>query len=164
MSTAAAPHPGRPAPAGAHPGKPAPGAARFGHGLVVGAFYPPHAGHHLLVETAAARCRRVTVVVAAATTETVPLDLRVAWLRETHAGSPHVHVVGVVDDLPTDYGSETLWAAHCAVFAAAAGTSVVDAVFSSEEYGPELARRFGARHVAVDPGRVRAPVSGTAVR
>jgi HTH-type transcriptional regulator, transcriptional repressor of NAD biosynthesis genes len=40
----------------------------------------------------------------------------------------------------------------------------VDAVFSSERYGEELARRLGARHVEVDLARTAHPVSGTAVR
>jgi HTH-type transcriptional repressor of NAD biosynthesis genes len=37
-------------------------------------------------------------------------------------------------------------------------------VFTSEAYGDELARRLGARHVAMDPPRAAHPVSGTAVR
>jgi NadR type nicotinamide-nucleotide adenylyltransferase len=37
-------------------------------------------------------------------------------------------------------------------------------VFTSEDYGDELARRFAARHVCVDAARELAPVSGTAVR
>jgi len=40
----------------------------------------------------------------------------------------------------------------------------VDAVVSSEPYGEELARRFGAVHVCVDLDRSAVPVSGTAVR
>ena len=39
-----------------------------------------------------------------------------------------------------------------------------DVAFTSEEYGPRYARFLGARHVSVDPGRVRVPISGTAVR
>ncbi|MGK5555473.1 AAA family ATPase [Actinomadura kijaniata] len=137
-----------------------------GHGLVVGKFYPPHAGHHHLIDTAAAACRRVTVVVAASTVESVPLALRVAWLREAHP-QPHVEVVPVVDDVEVDYGSDEVWNAHVAAFRqglALAEGPPVDAVFSSEAYGPELARRFGAAHVPVDPPRGRFPVSGTAVR
>ena len=34
-----------------------------GHALIIGKFYPPHAGHHLLVQSAAATCERVSVVV-----------------------------------------------------------------------------------------------------
>jgi NadR type nicotinamide-nucleotide adenylyltransferase len=37
-------------------------------------------------------------------------------------------------------------------------------VFTSEAYGDELARRFEAVHVCVDPERGAVPVSGTAVR
>jgi NadR type nicotinamide-nucleotide adenylyltransferase len=133
----------------------------IGHGLVVGKFYPPHAGHHLLIDEAAAACARLSVVVAPSSAESLPLDLRVAWLREAHPG---VEVVGVLDDVPVDYDDPDVWAAHCAIFAAAIGTGTVDAVFSSEPYGPELARRFGAAHVAVDLPRARRPVSGTAVR
>ncbi|KAB2371016.1 AAA family ATPase [Actinomadura montaniterrae] len=141
------------------------------HGLVIGKFYPPHAGHHHLIDTAAAACARVTVVVAASTVESVPLALRTAWLREAHP-QPHVEIVPVVDDAEIDYGSDEIWSAHVAAFRAGLalrsglGVAVppVDAVFSSEPYGAELAARFSAVHVPVDPPRERFPVSGTAVR
>jgi NadR type nicotinamide-nucleotide adenylyltransferase len=137
------------------------------HGLVIGKFYPPHAGHHLLIRTAAATCDRVTVVVMASSVESLPLASRVAWLREVHAGEPTVSVVGVVDDHPVDYGSDAAWRAHVALMvegAKRASAVPVDAVFTSEGYGEELARRLGARHVSVDPGRQLAPVSGTLIR
>lgn len=134
----------------------------YEHGLIVGKFYPPHAGHHALIEAAAARCARLTVVVAPSSRETVPLDLRLAWLREAHG--PTVRFVGVHDDHPVDYADPAVWDLHMAVFRAAAGTDRVDAVFSSEAYGIELAARFGAEPVIVDLDRLRNPVSGTAVR
>ncbi|MCF2530939.1 AAA family ATPase [Yinghuangia soli] len=133
---------------------------RFGHGLVLGKFYPPHAGHHHLVRTAQARCERLTVLVCAASVESVPLADRVAWMRDEH---PDVHVVGAMDDHPVDLHDAAIWDAHMAVFQAAVPDRV-DAVFSSEEYGAELARRFGAAEVCVDLDRTRYPVSGTAVR
>jgi hypothetical protein len=40
----------------------------------------------------------------------------------------------------------------------------IDAVFTSEYYGPELARRLDAVHMIADRGRDGVPVSGTAVR
>lgn len=151
------------------------GGPTFGHGLVIGKFYPPHAGHHLLVRQAAARCRRVTVVVLASAVESIPLADRVAWLRAEHANDGDVTVVGDLDDHPIDYDDPVAWDAHVAIMAAAVVRGVlerglpeaaarVDAVFTSEPYGDELARRFGAVSVPVDPGRRRAPVSGTAVR
>jgi HTH-type transcriptional regulator, transcriptional repressor of NAD biosynthesis genes len=135
----------------------------YRHGLVVGKFYPPHAGHHHLINVAAAGCTRVTVVVAPSRRESIPLDARLSWLREIHADSTHVRFVGVYDDHPIDYASPGLWDAHCTVFRSVAA-GPVDAVFSSEAYGDELARRFEAVHVPVDPGRATVPVSGTAIR
>jgi NadR type nicotinamide-nucleotide adenylyltransferase len=143
----------------------------YRHGLVVGKFYPPHAGHHHLIDTAAARCERLTVLVAASIAESIPVALRAAWLREMHT-QPHVEIVPVVDDIEIDYDSEEIWSAHVEIFwdglRQAEGLDArrhpVDAVFSSEDYGAELARRMSAEHAPVDPAREHFPVSGTAVR
>ena len=115
------------------------------------------------------------MVVAGSSVESISVADRVAWLAATHAGEPHVRVVGDLDDAPVDYDDDAAWVAHTAFFAAAAARStleqgldpagaVVDAVFSSEPYGAELARRLGAVHVVVDHARLTHPVSGTAVR
>ncbi|OEJ27587.1 transcriptional regulator [Streptomyces agglomeratus] len=132
----------------------------YKHGLVLGKFYPPHAGHHHLVRTARERCERLTVLVCASSVESVPLDERVAWMRAAH---PDADVVGAVDDIPVDITDPAVWDAHMAVFLAAV-PGAVDAVFTSEAYGEELGRRFGADAVCVDPDRTAFPVSGTAVR
>ncbi|MFJ3640582.1 AAA family ATPase [Streptomyces sp. NPDC090108] len=140
----------------------------FAHGLVIGKFYPPHSGHHFLIRSAADACARVTVVVMASRKESIPLAERVAWIGEHWADEPHVAVVGIVDDLPVDYGSETAWEGHVALMrealAAAPPAPGVDAVFSSEPYGTELARRFDAAPVLLDLGRTTFAVSGTEVR
>ncbi|MGW7056522.1 AAA family ATPase [Streptomyces sp. NPDC054887] len=132
----------------------------YKHGLVLGKFYPPHAGHHHLVRTARERCERLTVLVCASSVESVALADRVAWMRAAH---PDADVVGAVDDIPVDLTDPAVWDAHMAVFLAAV-PEAVDAVFTSEAYGEELGRRFGAEAVCVDPGRTAFPVSGTAVR
>ncbi|GAA2619176.1 AAA family ATPase [Paractinoplanes durhamensis] len=134
----------------------------YRHGLIVGKFYPPHAGHHALIAAAEAACERVTVVVAPSTRESVPLEARLTWLREAHG--PRVNFVGVHDDHPVDYDDPDVWELHMAVFRAAVGGERVDAVFSSEAYGTELAERFDAAAVIVDLDRARVPISGTAVR
>ncbi|MFG3236760.1 AAA family ATPase [Streptomyces antibioticus] len=140
---------------------PVPAVARpYRHGLVLGKFYPPHAGHHHLVRTALAQCDRLTVLVCAASVESVPLADRVAWMREAH---PEAEVVGAVDDHPVDLHDAAVWEAHMEVFRTAV-PEPVDAVFTSESYGTELARRFGAAEVSVDPDRTTYPVSATAVR
>jgi len=147
----------------------------FGHGLVLGKFYPPHAGHHFIVRQAASRCDRLTVVVLASDVESIPLADRVAWLRAEHADDQTIHVVGDVDNHPIDFDDPAIWDAHVAVTAAAAvrgcieagldpDEARVDAVFTSEAYGDELARRFGATAVAIDIARANNPISGTTVR
>ncbi|QKT05888.1 AAA family ATPase [Gordonia sp. X0973] len=140
--------------------------ARFGHGLIIGKFYPPHCGHDHLIRTAVRDCRRVTVEVIASSVETIPVEERAAWLRQTH---PTVDVIATVDDTPVDYGSTAAWDAHTAIITGLLrdfGTcrDDVDAVFTSDDYGAELARRLDATWVQVDPGRIDNPVSGTQVR
>lgn len=146
----------------------------FDHALVLGKFYPPHRGHHHLIRSAAARSERVTVAVLASSVESIPLESRVAWLRAEHADEPGVVVLGDLDDHPMDFHSDTVWELHMGVARAvlarraildgSPASAAVDAVFSSEAYGDEMAKRLGARHVPVDPDRVAFPVSGTAVR
>ena len=73
----------------------------------------------------------------------------------------------MIDDHPVDFTDAAIWDLHEAVFRAglaAVTDEPVTAVFSSEDYGDELARRLGAVAVPVDAGRGMAPVSGTAVR
>ncbi|USQ79201.1 AAA family ATPase [Ornithinimicrobium faecis] len=132
----------------------------FGHGLVLGKFYPFHAGHQLLIRTASAQCERLTVQVLASSAETIPLDVRVSWIREEH---PEVNVVGGMDEAEVDFDSPAAWDAHLALIEALLDAPV-DAAFTSDAYGAELARRLDAEWVQVNPGRVALPVSGTAVR
>ncbi len=143
-----------------------PTVASHRHGVVVGKFYPPHLGHADLIERAAAVCDRVTVVVAASAVETIPLGDRVRWLAWHHAVTPHVTVVGAVDDHPVDYDDPAIWDLHMDVFISAIAEVApgvpVDAVITGEDYGDELARRLQAESIRVD--RSVTGHSGTAAR
>lgn len=134
--------------------------ARHAQGLVLGKFYPLHAGHAHLIRTAQQRCSTVTVMLLASRVESIPLAERAAWIAEDHPG---VRLVAATDDTPVDFGSVAAWDAHTRVITALL-PEPVDAVFTSDAYGAELARRLGARWEQVDPGRVLTPVSGRAVR
>lgn len=141
--------------------------ATFPHGLIVGKFYPPHRGHQYLIGRAAALFARVTVLVMAAGSETLPPGDRVAWLQASCADLPSVTVAGVRCDVPVDFSDDVIWAAQVAVMRAAleeSGRPPVDAIVSSEPYGDELAARFGAKHVYIDPGRTTVPVSASQIR
>jgi HTH-type transcriptional regulator, transcriptional repressor of NAD biosynthesis genes len=130
----------------------------FRHGLVLGKFYPLHAGHSHLIRTALSRCAEVTVELLGASAESISLSTREEWLREEH---PTARVVAAVDDAPVDFGSPAAWDEHMVVIESLL-PSTVDAVFAGDPYGAELARRLGARFVPVD--RAGLAVSGTAVR
>ena len=133
---------------------------RFRHGLVLGKFYPLHAGHSHLIRTALSQCETVTVELLGASVESIPLEVRAQWLRDEH---PTARVRSAIDDLEIDFHSEEVWNAHMRLIESLLDEPV-DAVFTSDDYGHELASRLGATWVQVDPGRVVTPVSGTAVR
>ena len=99
--------------------------------------------------------------------ETIPLADRVTWLREAHADNPRLTVIGMPCDAPVDVHSAPVWAAQETAIRVALrnfSTLPVDAVFSNETYGDELAARFAARHVQFDPDRTAVPISATRIR
>lgn len=146
--------------AGGQPGGAPEQHAQFRHALVLGKFYPLHAGHTNLIRNALARCDRVTVQLLGASQESIPLAVREDWLREEH---PTARIVSAIDDAPVDFDSADAWDEHMLLIRSLLD-SPVDAVFSSDAYGAELAARLAAQWVQVDPGRRHTPVSGTAIR
>ncbi len=147
----------------------------FRHGLVIGKFYPPQAGHHHLIRAAARASNFVTVVAMPSSQESIPLQVRLDWLRHAFREFPHVRVTGIVDDVPVDYADPGIWDLHVELMSqavdslessvpAACRAGRIDAVFTSEHYGDELARRFDATSVLIDIPRHLYPVSGTSVR
>jgi len=134
--------------------------AAFRHGLVLGKFYPLHAGHSALIRRATADCERVTVQVLGSLVESIPLAVRAAWVREEH---PEVEVVASYDEHPVDFDDPMVWDLQMELITSLLDRPV-DVVFTSDEHGQELARRLGAAWVQVDSGRLAVPVSGRAVR
>jgi HTH-type transcriptional regulator, transcriptional repressor of NAD biosynthesis genes len=133
---------------------------KYVHGLVLGKFWPLHAGHSHLINTALAQCDRVTVQLLVHPDEDIPLETRASWIREAH---PRAHLVCGYDDAPVDFDDPEIWDRHMLVITALLDQPV-DAVFTSDPYGAELARRLSAEWVQVDPGRRENAISGTAVR
>jgi HTH-type transcriptional repressor of NAD biosynthesis genes len=139
----------------------------YKNAMVIGKFYPPHAGHAHLIATAAAQAERVSVLVLGSRFESVDVAERAQWLGEEFSGHAGVQVIGMRNDCPEDYGSDEIWTAQSELMRLALkthGVAAIDAVFSSEDYGPRLAAAFDADHVLVDPARNAYPVSGTLCR
>ncbi|MBH8556884.1 AAA family ATPase [Hymenobacter negativus] len=151
-------------------------------GLVVGKFWPPHRGHQLLLETAAAQVAELLVLVYANPTghgpdsETMPAPVRAQWLRELyrgdnltdglHIGSTPLRIFALTaeaDGVPLDTADDYTHREFVRQWLAGQGLAV-DAVFTSEDYGPGFAEHLGVAHVSVDAARAQVPVSGTLVR
>ena len=124
-------------------------------GLLVGKFYPPHRGHHFLINTARAQVDELHVIVCGKPEQRPSGELRAAWLQEIH---PDVRVMLIDDTLDPD--DSQLWAEHSIRWLGFAP----DLVFSSEDYGDRFAHYLGCRHLQVDKARQAMPISGTQVR
>lgn len=129
--------------------------ARFGLGVVIGKFLPPHRGHRFLIETALSRCDRAVVIICGKPTDPIPPESRHAWLVEL---IPAAEIM-LIDDR-YDENDSRIWAENTIGWL---GRSP-DAVFTSEDYGDRYAALMGSHHVMVDRARIRIPCSGTAVR
>lgn len=130
-------------------------------GLILGKFLPPHAGHLHLIETARGMVDELTVLVCTLERELIPGVRRVAWLREL---VPDARIVLLAEELPSEPEDDPrFWELWMDAIARSIGFTP-DLVFTSEDYGDELARRLGARHVLVDRERAAVPVSGSAIR
>lgn len=132
-------------------------------GLIVGRFDPPHLGHSHLIDRAQERCRRLVVYVnSSPARDAVPGGRRAGWLAELH---PAATVIEVAHRLRTDFDDEALWERWIALFRAHwPHPDGPHAVFSSDGYVGELARRLDAAAVVVDAERVNVPISATEIR
>ena len=129
-------------------------------GLVLGKFLPYHAGHAHLINTARAQVDDLTVLVCSTAREPIPGPTRFRWVAESHSDCRVVHVAEEVPQAPGEHPD--FWPIWTDLVRRHAGD--IDVVFTSEDYGDELARRLGARHVCVDRGRSAYPISGSAIR
>ncbi|MVN75560.1 AAA family ATPase [Hymenobacter sp. HMF4947] len=145
-------------------------------GLVVGKFWPPHRGHQLLLETAAAQVAELLVLVYAQPDDPAhPAPERAAWLRELYrgddfaqgprSGATPLRIVALTaaDGIPPDAAADEVHREFVHQWLARHGYQP-QVVFSSEAYGPGFAQHLGAAHVLVDAARQQVPTSGTELR
>ena len=123
--------------------------------IVIGKFYPPHKGHHYLINYALKHADAVTVLVCDSPAYGIPAETRRRWLQTIH---PTANVL-IIPDLDDDDNSEA-WAQHTIQFLGYAP----DTVFSSEKYGITYAKYMHTKHVMVDHKRSHVPISATRIR
>jgi NadR type nicotinamide-nucleotide adenylyltransferase len=130
-------------------------------GLVLETFLPPHRGHQLLLDFAAAYVDSLQVVVATSPGDPIPAAQRVAWLREL---APGAVVLPMAVDAPCPpTASPSDWSSLVAGLRRILPRRP-DVVLSSGQDGVELAARLGARHAPFDAPRATAPISEASLR
>lgn len=125
------------------------------NGLVVGKFYPPHNGHHYLIDYALEHADKVVILVVDNPDYHIPASLRQSWLQQRHPKAD----VRIIKDFGKDDDS-LAWAQHTVKYLGYAP----DAVFSSEDYGDAYAKFMGAKHYKVDRQRLNVPIAATKIR
>jgi len=129
-------------------------------GVIVGKFYPPHKGHHYLINTGIKNCDELTVIVCAKKEQSMPGELRADWIREIH---PKAKVILADDNIPEDQDKETYSKAWADYTIELLGF-VPDIAFTSEGYGERWTKYMGCKHFLVDIKRETIPCSGTMIR
>jgi NadR type nicotinamide-nucleotide adenylyltransferase len=129
--------------------------------MILGKFMPPHRGHQHLIDFACQRVDELTILVCSLEREPIPGRLRYEWMKEMY---PDARVIHVTDENPQEpHEHPHFWDIWTETVRRRLPEGP-DVVFTSEAYGDELARRLGARHIAVDTARQHVPVSATAIR
>lgn len=86
---------------------------RYGNGVVVGKFYPPHLGHKGLIDYASAKCDHVTVIIVdrerPGDYTGIPAWLRQQWMYKIH---PQRNIIIQIARPPIWFPDidDTLWA------------------------------------------------------
>lgn len=137
--------------------------------LVIGKFYPPHAGHVHLVRQALELRDRAVVLSLGSRGDTYSPERRRQALREDVEAAgidlSRLQICAGWDETPYDLASETVWESHVRIFRAHLQSAWdVDLLVTSEGYGDELGQRLGLAHASVDPLRTTVPISASAVR
>lgn len=139
----------------------------FHNGLVVGKFCPLHRGHEHVINTALSMCHNVMII--SYTSQDLGFDhvMRERWLTSRF---PTAAVILIPPELaPMDEADDSVHRSFCGGVCAREGF-LVDAVFTSESYGPGFAESLSKQlnrhvtHVSVDPLREKFPISGTVLR
>ena len=144
---------------------------RFRTGLVVGKFAPLHLGHEHVIRAALAVCDYV-VLLSYSHPEFPGCEpaRRGTWLAARFPLTTRIVLDPATEPLPDNGDSDDTHRAFCAAILRRHLDRPIDAVFTSESYGPgfaaDLARRQGSpvAHITIDPARAAIPVSGTALR
>jgi len=135
-------------------------------GLVLGRFEPLHRGHIFLITTAAKGCENLTVLACSLErVDIIPGHLRYGWVKSfcDSYNDKNIIVTHITEELP-QYPEEhpQFWDIWCDLIKE--NCPDIEVIYSSEDYGFELAKRLNIQHELVDKEREKHPISGTKIR
>jgi HTH-type transcriptional regulator, transcriptional repressor of NAD biosynthesis genes len=132
-------------------------------GLVIGKFMPIHAGHIALINFARQKCDELIVSMSYTPTDAIPHEERFQWIVKIFEHDPKI----IPRLIPDNFDQPELPLPERTLIWADVLTEVypkIDVVFSSEEYGAQLAKHFGAVNVIFDIDRKFLPISASMIR
>lgn len=137
--------------------------------LVLGKFYPPHKGHHYLIQQALQHSEHVIILCLGSIKDTYTPQQRITALKEDlsalNVDNNRITFVHGYDETPHDENNNEIWNSHIEIFKTyLRQLPPIDTVATSEDYGIELAKRLGVSHYEVDKKRNNIPMSSTAFR
>jgi HTH-type transcriptional regulator, transcriptional repressor of NAD biosynthesis genes len=134
---------------------------KFATGMILGKFMPVHKGHQFLIDFALQQVEQLTIIVGTLAEEPIPGQLRYEWVKELYPTANVQHCTDENPQYPHEHADFwNIWVASIRKLM----PHGPDVVFTSEEYGDELASRLGARHILCDLSRSNVPVSATRIR
>jgi HTH-type transcriptional regulator, transcriptional repressor of NAD biosynthesis genes len=134
---------------------------KYKHGFVFGKFMPVHKGHLHMIHTAEANCEELTILVCSLKSEPISGIARFMWMRELMPNAIVKHITDEVPQYPHEHPD--FWQIWTKLLKDNIDPET-DVVFTSENYGFEVAERLDIKHELVDIDRKIVPVSGTAIR
>lgn len=153
---------------------------KYGKGLVVGKFNPPHRGHQYIIDTAIEQCEELVVLVLSKPDAEKFNSRQRAWLLNKmygyrpNSGMGLVHPVNgcsvyitAMQERDTPHNRDSHWWQREAVRIYLEELTILglpEVVFTSEEYGEGFAQHLGCEHVLVDMDRKKFPISATEIR
>jgi NadR type nicotinamide-nucleotide adenylyltransferase len=138
---------------------------KYKSGLVLGKFMPLHYGHMFLITSAAKGCEKLTVLACSLKTEPIPGHLRYSWVKSfcSSYNEKNITAINITEELPQlPEEHPQFWEIWCDLIKK--NCPDIDVIYSSEDYGFELAKRLGISHELVDKERIKHPISGTEIR
>ncbi|MEQ1799024.1 MAG: AAA family ATPase [Lacibacter sp.] len=135
-------------------------------GLIIGKFYPLHAGHIGLIEFAEKNCDLLYVLICASDKEAIQGEKRLQWLEETFKNKLNIKPVllnysekGLPNTSVSSEDVSKIWASKISTI-----FTGINIIFSSEPYGEYLAHALKCKSISYDPDRTTVSISATEIR